>query len=304
MDRGAWRDRSSADSTTLFKLLDRYLTDVVPTKRGADVEKVRIKTLQRDSLSKHKLSALSPLVLVDWRDRRLAAGAAGATVNRELNVISAVINWARKDLMVSMDNPVAAIRRPPAGKSRDRRLEPGEDVRLLKALSDHSGQEAREDGKKYRVGTRNPWIKPLARLALETAMRRGEILALEWENVDLQRQTAFLPETKNGESRTVPLSTRAVAILKDLQTGKGQADLVGKVFPVSANAVKLAFARARKRAGLDDFRFHDLRHEATTRLADKLDNVLELAAVTGHKDLRMLKRYYHPRAEDLAKKLG
>ncbi|MCX7898417.1 MAG: site-specific integrase [Rhodocyclaceae bacterium] len=299
MDRGAWRDRTSADATTLHALLERYLKDVVPEKRGAETERLRIKTLMRDPIALYKLSALNPLVLADWRDRRLAAGCKGATVNRELNIVSAVINWARRELMFAIENPVACIRRPAPSKPRERRLEPDEEARLLAALEDHDGASEREDGKRYRQGTRNPWIKPLVLFALETAMRRGELLSLRWEHVDLRRRTAHLPETKNGEARTVPLSSRAVAVLESLPRS-----LDGRVFPVTANALKLAWVRATKRAGLEDLHFHDLRHEATSRLAEKLPNVVELSAVTGHKDLRMLKRYYHPRAEDLARKLG
>lgn len=299
MDRGAWRDRTSADATTLYALLERYLKDVVPQKRGAEAETLRIKTLMRDPIALYKLSALSPLVLADWRDRRLAAACKGATVNRELNIISAVMNWARRELMFAVENPVSSIRRPPPSKARERRIEPEEEARLMAALEDHDGASEREDGKRYRRGTRNPWVKPVVQFALETAMRRGELLSLAWENIDLRRRVAFLPETKNGEARAVPLSSRAVAILEGLPRS-----LDGRVFPITANALKLAWVRACKRAGLEDLHFHDLRHEATSRLAEKLPNVVELSAVTGHKDLRMLKRYYHPRAEELAKKLG
>ena len=144
-------------------------------------------------------------------------------------------------------------------------------------------------------------MRPLVQLAIETAMRQGKLLALAWDNVDLKAQTARLEDTKNGESRTVPLSSHAVAVLEALPRGSG---MDGRVFPISAQAVKLAWKRACKRAGIEGLHFHDLRHEATSRLAEKLPNLIELAAVTGHKDLRMLKRYYHPRATDLAKKLG
>ena len=250
-----------------------------------------------DPVTRYKLAALSPLVLADWRDRRLAAGCKPATVRRELGIISAVINWARKELMFAIENPVAAVRLPAPGKARERRLDADEEQRLLAALEYRPG--GRPDGKRYREGTRNPWVKPLVQLALETAMRRGELLSLRWENVDLEKRVALLPETKNGEARKVPLSSGAVEILKSLPRS-----LDGRVFPVSANALKLAWARATRRAGLKDLHFHDLRHEATSRLAEKLPNVIELSAVTGHKDLRMLKRYYHPRAEDLAKKLA
>jgi integrase len=140
---------------------------------------------------------------------------------------------------------------------------------------------------------------PLVKLALETAMRRGELLALEWRNIDLIRQTAYLPTSKSGKPRTVPLSSRAVALLAALPA----ADL-SVVFPISAQTMEAAFKRARLRANVPNFRFHDLRHTATSRMADKLPNVIELAAVTGHQTIQMLKRYYHPNPEALAKKLG
>lgn len=298
MDRGAWRDRSSADSTTLYKLLERYLVDVVPNKRGAAVETLRIKTLMSDKLTLHKLSALSPLVLSEWVESR-AKVVSGSTINRELNVISAVINWGRKRLMIQTENPVAGIIRPANGKARERRLEDGEEDRLLEALE----VSPREAGK--FSGMQNKWVKPIVLFALETAMRRGELLALEWKNVDLKKRVALLEVTKNGDSRSVPLSSRAVAVLEGLKEKDGvQVLAVGKVFRTTEAALKKAFERACERAGIDDFHFHDLRHEATSRLAEKLPNLIELAAVTGHKDLRMLKRYYHPRAEDLARKLG
>ena len=140
---------------------------------------------------------------------------------------------------------------------------------------------------------------PLVKLALETAMRRSELLGLRWEHIDLGRRTIFLQLTKNGTSRTVPLSTHAIQILTQMPR-----NLDGVVFPVTPEVVSQAFNRARKQAGIKDIRFHDLRHMAITRLAEKLPNLIELSAVSGHKSLAMLKRYYHPNPEQLAEKLG
>jgi integrase len=130
-------------------------------------------------------------------------------------------------------------------------------------------------------------------------MRRSELLALRWQDVELQDRFVRLHDTKNGDPRDVPLSTRAASTLAGLPR-----HISGQVFPISADAVKKSFSRAAVRAGLQDLHFHDLRHEATSRIAEKLDNILELSAVTGHKTVQMLKRYYHPRARDLARKLG
>ena len=130
-------------------------------------------------------------------------------------------------------------------------------------------------------------------------MRRSEFLNLRWENVDIPQRTARLLDTKNGESREVPLSPRAIETLKELTRSEN-----GYILPTTAEGLKNAFERARKRAGMEHFNFHDLRHEATSRLIERGWNVLEVAAVTGHKDLRSLERYTNLRASDLAKKLS
>jgi integrase len=136
-------------------------------------------------------------------------------------------------------------------------------------------------------------------VALETAMRRSELLALQWKHVDLHRRVAVLETTKNGERRAVPLSSKAIDTLSALPRS-----ISGCVFPMTACAVSAAFERAVERAGIMDFRFHDLRHTAITQMATKLPNVIELSAVTGHKSLKMLQRYYHPNPQELARKLG
>ncbi len=142
-------------------------------------------------------------------------------------------------------------------------------------------------------------MQPLVRFTLETAMRRGELLGLRWSDIDFDKQTAFLERTKNGESRTVPLSSSAIKMLRDLPRS-----IDGRVFPLKAQTVAAAFMKAVKRAEIEDFHFHDLRHMAITRLAEKLPNLIELSSVSGHKSLAMLKRYYHPDAAVLARKLG
>ncbi|MCA9250980.1 MAG: site-specific integrase [Phycisphaerales bacterium] len=194
-----------------------------------------------------------------------------------------------------VQNPVLLMRRPAPARARNRRLVGGEEARLLNAL-DSGGQDAKG---RFLPGTRNPWIKPIVQLMIETAMRRGEILGMCWEHVDLKARTVFLPDTKNGDSRTVPLSPAAITIVANLPRS-----ISGRIFPISANAFKKAFNRARTMAGIKDLRAHDLRHEAASRLAEHLDNILELSAVTGHRDVRMLKRYYHPDASKLADKIA
>ncbi|HGF4016488.1 site-specific integrase [Burkholderia cenocepacia] len=320
LETSGFVDRREAEKNTLADVLRRYQKDVTPLKKSAEIESIKINVLLRDkALVDLKMSAVNSNALAKWRDRRLKE-VAGATVNREMNVLSAALNHARREWGIHVENPIPYVKRPEQARARERRLSSEEEHYLLAALT---GGERREDGT-FSKGARNPWLLPLVELALETAMRRGELLSLQWENVDLERRTAYLPDTKNGGARTVPLSTRATNILKVLpsyiadETGERA---VGPVFATTAMALRKGFTRAIERAQqqyaadceearkkplpgfLSDLHFHDTRHEAASRLADKLSNVLELSAVTGHRDLRMLKRYYHPRAEDLAKKL-
>ena len=207
------------------------------------------------------------------------------SVIRELAYMSAIINHARREWGINVPNPVQMVRKPPSPQARARVLSEEEVTRLLQALEP--------------VGRRSHWTKPAVQLALATAMRRGELLSLRWENVDLIGRAVYLPDTKNGDSRTVPLSSTAVQVLASLPR-----HISGAVFPVKAFTLDAAFKRGLQRAGLEDVRFHDLRRTAITRMAEKLPNVIELAAVSGHKSLMVLKRYYRPTAMDLAQKLG
>jgi len=324
LETSGFVDRREAEKNTLAVVLKRYQQEVTPSKKSADIEAIKINVLLRDhDLMNMKMSAITSVAVAAWRDRRLRQ-VSGATVNREIDVLSTVLNHARREWGIHVENPIPYVKRPEKSKARDRRFSADEEKYLLAALDE--GQR-KGDGT-FGKGARNPWLSPLVRLALETAMRRGELLALLWEHVNLEKQTAHLPDTKNGDARTVPLSTKAVAILKALPYQSEDEDAgdedpkVGPVFNTTAMALRKGFTRAVERARekyaedckaikrkpspafLADVHFHDTRHEAASRLADKLSNVLELSAVTGHKDLRMLQRYYHPRAEDLAKKLG
>jgi integrase len=140
-------------------------------------------------------------------------------------------------------------------------------------------------------------MKSLIEFALETAMRRGEILELLWANIDFNKRIAYLPLTKNGTSRKIPLSLKAIEVLKSLNS-----NMTEKAFPLKRNTVSMIFLRITRRAGLIDVHFHDLRHTAITRLSKKF-NILELATISGHKSLKMLQRYTHIKAEDLVGKI-
>jgi integrase len=308
MIRGVFIKRTDAERTTLSEALDRYEREITPSKRSAEAEQGRIKAWKKYSLCSKSLASLRSTDFAQWRDMRLKTVKPG-TVRRDLGLISNLFNIARKEWgFEGLANPIESIRLPADNDARSRTFYDGEELILLNALK----PAALGENRPMLTGCVNVLLLPLVQLALETAMRRGELLALRWENIRMVDRVAHLPITKNGSSRNVPLSSKAVEILKALPRA-----LRGPVFDLTANAVKLGFVRAVRRArrhyvesgGTDDrmlvgLHFHDLRHIAVTRLAEKLPNIVELASVSGHQDVRMLKRYYHPKAEDLARKIG
>lgn len=284
MERGLYYDATEAENTTLFEALERYSREITPQKKGAKAEMQRIRVWQQHSIAQCSLTTIRGKDMATHRDQRLAEGKAINTIRNELKIISHLYTVARKEWgMENLSNPVTIIRLPQGARVRNRRLEDDEEERLLKAA---------------RKG-RSRVIGQIITIALETAARRGEIVLMEWKHVDLKNRTWFIPETKNGTSRTVPLSSRAVNVLQNLPQR-----LDGLTWDIKKDSVTQAFRRCCKSAKIVDLRFHDLRHEATSRFFEIGLNVMEVASITGHKDLKMLQRYTHLRAEDLAQKLG
>jgi integrase len=284
IDKGQFVSVNEAQRTTLGDVMARYLVEVTPTMKGATEDTIRLKAIMRKPIALWSMANLNAARIAAYRDERLKEVSAG-TVIRELAYLSAMINHSRREWGINVPNPVQMVRKPQSPQARSRVLTDEEVSKLLKALEP--------------TERRSHWTKPAVQLALATAMRRGELLALRWEHIDLQGRSAFLPDTKNGESRTVPLSSVAVQVLAQLPR-----HISGVVIPVKYFTLDAAFKRGVRRAGLDGVRFHDLRRTAITRMAEKLPNVIELAAVSGHKSLMVLKRYYRPIAAELAKKLG
>lgn len=237
--------------------------------------------------------------ITEFVARRQAEGVTNGTIGRELDLLSTSINRARASGIPILQNPIETIDRPDIDDARDRRLQDGE----LRAMLDQLQLRKRNpDGTLGKNGVDNPYMRWIVRWSIETATRQGETLKLEWQHLKDKKRYIHLPASicKNKTARNVPLSTRALRILRVLKTLRP--DNEPRIFPTTRHAVKKSWGRACDRAGIDDLHFHDLRHEATSRLAGRF-NVLELASITGHKDLQSLKRYYHPKAEDLAKKL-
>ncbi|EMC9823747.1 tyrosine-type recombinase/integrase [Klebsiella aerogenes] len=312
MARGVWLSRSEAESTTLYEALTRYEKEIVPDKKGAVQDRSLVRILKGTQLAKNYMASIRSADVAKLRDEWLKIYAP-ATVLRRLALLSHVFNVSRKEWgMESLLNPVEAIRKPQPKNSRTRRL--GALPVVSEKTGVTSGKEIANEIEHIIAATHSLVLPAIILLALETAMRRSEIAELRWRFIDLDRRVAHLPDTKNGNARDVPLSTKAITILSSLKEhSKPAAD---KVFDMRADAITRAFDRAVKRAReryektnslcdesfLKDLRFHDLRHEATSRLAE-IFPMHELTKITGHKDPRMLMRYYHPKAEDLALKL-
>ena len=281
IDRGTFVNNDFAQKTLFKEILQKYLNDVAPNMRSGDTQAIRIRKLMKHPIAEVNMAQLSPKLIADYRDERLKVIKPN-TVIRELAVISSIINLARREWGLNIINPVTMIKKPSSTQGRDRILNNEEFDRLFIELEKIS-----------------PWYKPLVEFAVETAMRRGELMSLLWVNVNFEKSVAFLPLTKNGDSRYVPLSSKAVRILKSLPR-----DIDGRVFPLNKQTVSILFLRAAKRSKLSDIHFHDLRHMALTKLSARFTNILELSTISGHKELKMLQRYVHIKAEDLVQKLG
>ncbi|MBS1210156.1 site-specific integrase [Uliginosibacterium paludis] len=294
--------KREAARLTLGSLLERYEREVTPTKKGKQPELLKIKRLRGFSIVGLPAQFIDRTVLLDFLREGQAEGWSSSTARKYLMLISAVFTVAIQRWGHNLTNPVRSIEIPSNGAGRTRRLETGEYERLLVSLQK----------------SRCHYMPALFVLAVETAARRGELLKLDWKDVDLMAGTAVLRDTKNGEDRVIPLSSLARKTLRSLpRTITG-----GQVFPVNENTLRTSFEMAIRRAlrtykkecaevgkepsagFLAGLRFHDLRREATSRLFEKGFDIMEASAVTGHKTLSMLKRYTNLRAEDLAKKLG
>lgn len=273
---------------TVADALTLYRDTVTPGKRGSRWEKVRIdKFLRVLPFRDEPVATLQPSAIAAWRDAQLAA-LAPASVSRDMAVLSAVFDICRREWGWMEHTPMRDVRKPPKPRPRDRLISQREVDLICAHLGYLEG---------FPVKTHQQQIAVGFLLALETAMRAGEIFGLEWKRVFTGKRFVRLLDTKNGDPRDVPLSEKAVSLL-ELLRGIDAA----KVFTVDSQVASTLFRRARTKAGIADLTFHDSRHDAITRLAQKL-SVLQLARVVGHRDVRSLMTYYNETAESMAKLL-
>jgi integrase len=300
MDSGSFIDQSAGRETTLGDLIPLYLTAVTaqrPSEHSRVAESARLNRFLRDerALCAYAVVHLKPEHFEDYRDSRLGhtlkngKRLAPGTVKRELTTLKRVIDNRKRRLGLVI-NPVNTedVKRPTVNDERDVRLSNEERERLLQACED----------------ARNPWLRAFVELGFETGARRGNLLRLTWADVDLERKTALLRGIKNSRSpekvinHVIGLTPRAVEILKSLP----RTDM--RVFPMTANAFRLAFNRARMKAGVDHFHFHDTRHERISSLFGANWSTVQVMAQTGHRDPKSVKRYANLTGEFLADELA
>jgi integrase len=269
----AWAGREEAEimagargeipNLTVQALLVRYEKEVSPGKKGYRWETIRLDLIGRDRVSQVKLRQLDAPHVSDWQQRRLQE-VSGASVRRERNLLNNVFEIARKEWKWLTKNPFEGVRRPKDGKARERVSTPAEERKLIKGEDDLSRAVV---------------------IALETGMRASEIAS----NPEIMGRVARLVDSKNGESREVPLSDRAI-------------EAWSEPINLTAGSISTMFAKRCRNEKVKGLTFHDLRHTACTRLAEKLD-LLELCSMFGWKDPRHAKRYYNKQASEIAKKL-
>jgi integrase len=266
-------------TTTLGDLLMAYRDEVTPSKKGKVAEYNRCEQLRRDRIADFSLENLTRPVMRDFRDRRLKT-VSGSTVNRELALVSVVLRWAQSEHDAPVDLTVLNGLKQTENDARERRLEPGELEALMAAAPS--------------------WMQSYITVAVETCMRRGELVDLTWDRVDLRRRVAVLLTAKNGQGRRVPLSGVALRVLESLPRPIGG----GRVFPVHADTVSSVFADCCKAAGIVGLRLHDLRAEGVCRLFEAGHDLNTVKAVSGHKSAILMRYCRASDAEALALRLA
>lgn len=278
------RDSRLHAEKTIGDALERYGIEYSAKKRGERAERIRIKRLKRDAIAGERLSTLTCEVMEAYQERRLKEIKPNSVI-REMTLIKSAVRKAVRWKWIDI-YPLADMENVSPDRARTRVYDQDEIDRLVIA----SGAD------QTPIVSQTQQVGVMFLLALETAMRQAEICGLTWNNVYLDKRYVHVPVTKNGEPRNVPLTARAVDLIKQMPQDRDQ------VFTVSANTTSTLFRRIRHKAGVEGATFHDARRCATIKLSKKLD-VLELARACGWKDIKMLLTYYQRDASELAKKL-
>lgn len=295
---GKCLESPEGENKTLSDLLDKHFKEYsTPNKslRSLQTETGMIKEMKRffgDTLVKDVTPSLLAKYKSECREKKLSA----ASINYRRTLLNHAFKLAIREWEWLRNNPVEKISRERVRNERDRWLTLEEEKRLLKACVLFPTLKGNTTEPRY-------WVQEIVWFALNTGMRQDEILSLEWPNVDLFRKTATVVKSKNGEKRTIPLNQRLMELLKE--KGKVRSIKNKYVFPnmegnkIDASKLLRAFRNILRRAQLEDFRFHDLRHTFATRLAQAGVDFYKISKILGHKDIRMTQRYSHHYPESL-----
>jgi integrase len=290
LDQGEVFDYSQASRLTLRDLLDRYFSENKHrAKKGWRMEEYRSGYIKEDTIADTNCLRLSHKHLVEFRDRRLQT-VSNSTFNKDLSFLSQVIETAIHDWEIGFpSNPCKTVKRKADPKPRSRIFKGDEEHRLLEAcvlVNKH--------------GKSNPYLKPMVQFTIETAVRKGELFKIKYNDIDFDNCLLHLYETKNSEDRVIPLSKKAIMILKSMPRR-----FDGRVFPLTRDTLKSWWKTAKKKAKIKDFRWHDLRRVACSRLFEKGFGVEQIQAISGHKDPTiLLNTYTRVDPGKLVKKLG
>ena len=279
---------------TCLDIFKRWEVEVLPTRNGKRWDEIKLKHIMLWEGWKVRIVDNLQSTMKDFRDYRLKT-ISNNSCNRELNLISSIFSHAQKEWdLGNFVNPVRLIKRPPYDdKPRKERWSNTE----VKKIFDGSNLKYGDTPTKVQH-----YICYALALGVETAMRIGEICKIEKQHYYKEDGYVFLPMTKNGEEREVPLTNKAIEILDILSVGLKDEDLLMR--GQTSDRVGANFRKMKMKVGLPHKHFHDSRHEAATRLSKVFSNTLELSAVTGHKKLDMLKRYYNPTGKEMRERLA
>jgi integrase len=282
IEQGLYQDLTLAKTTKLKDVLAQYRDRVSVNKKGYDQERYKINKIIRSDIADKTLSQLTPLILFEYIEQQKKLYTA-STVNKSITIVNLALNFAERFLGISLNkNPLKFIKRLKESQFVGQVIEPYEEALLLK----HA-----EFSKLY-------WLKTAIILGIDCGLRRGEILKLKAEDVNYKNNTAVLKDTKNGETREIGLSSRAIQELKKLPVS-----IDGKLFPCKRLDTFTFYYNQLKRWSGVNKRFHDTRHTFASRKTTSGWSITEIAAQGGWKQLQVLKRYTHIKAEYLAKKM-
>ncbi len=296
---GRWFDVQEERTRTVGEMIDRYIETHIGDRPHRSRYEAQGRALKR-YLGILTLAVVTPKVLVEYKARRRKEGTTytregktgevtahrdvgPGTINRELTLLSAAFNMAVKEWEWCRENPVARVSKEKEPPGRDRWLSAEEEGRVLQAAS--------------------PWFREIIAFAVNTGMRQGEILSLRWSSVDLFRRTVTVERSKNGEKRTVPINETVLTNLKEKSRVRSlKTDLVFHSeahTAIDLGNLRRAFGKAIKKAKVEDFHFHDLRHTFATRLVQAGVDMYKVQRLLGHKTPTMTQRYAHHSTESL-----